>query len=255
MSLRSTDNFASIMRFVRFVTSCVGANAYDPNYRINRVTIFTVAIILIYIAFTILTVIKEANWMFTLQAISMAGSVVQGINKMVVGVSSHRKIYELNQLIIGIYEEYESNEDDRFSKALLNSCHKLRRALQLVGMSYLLGAMGMFLTPIIAWKATGNVYLIMHYHIPGIDVGTEIGAWITQVFHGGSVVIGAIGMYAGDMVIIVHLLQSYVFADILRLKVDNFNMLVATSDEGEGVQEARSQVLRDIIKWHQTYLM
>lgn len=255
MSLRSSEYFESIMRFVRFITSCVGANAYDPNYRINHVTVLPVFIIITYAIFTFLTVLKEANWMFSLQAISMAGSVVQGINKMAVGISSHREIYELNRSISQIYEEYESNDDIRFSEVLLKSCDRLKRVLQVVGMCYLFGCFGMFLTTLIAGKVTGNAYLFMHYHVPGIDVETETGHWITQVTHACSILMGGIGMYAGDMVIIVHLLQCYLFADILHLKVDNFNKLVEASDEGESAQREISKLLTDIAKWHQTYLM
>lgn len=256
MSSRPTEDFDSIMRFVRFITTCVGANAYDANYRINRITIATVMIIITYIVFTTLTVFKESNWMYTLEAISMAGSVVQGCNKMVIGVFSHRKVYELNQLIIRVYAEYESHDDPRFSQALLKSTRRLRRIIQVVGMSYLLGVLGMFLTPMIAWKKTGALYLIMHYHIPGIGVDTQLGAWITQAVHAGSCIVGAIGMYAGDMVIIVHLLQAYVFADVLRLKVDILNKCSDTVEaEDESAQNENSKILIDISRWHQTYLM
>lgn len=256
MSPRPTEDFGSIMRFVRFITSCVGANAYDANYRINRITIATVIIILFYILFTTLTVFKESNWMYTLEAISMAGSVVQGINKMVIGVFSHRKVYELNQLIIRIYEEYELHDDPRFAQALLKTSRKLRRVIHLVGMSYLLGIVGMLTLPMLAWKKTGEVYLIMHYHIPGIDVETPLGAWITQAVHAASCIVGATGMYAGDMVIIVHLLQAYVFADVLRLKVDILNKCSDTEEaEDESAQNENSKILIDISRWHQTYLM
>ncbi|KAM8707349.1 hypothetical protein ACLKA7_011438 [Drosophila subpalustris] len=253
MSSRPTENFAEIMRFVRFITSCVGVDVYDKNFRFNKITAVVVTFIFIYITCTIITMINENNWMFTVQAIVMGGSAIQGCNKLIVGISSPRKVYEVNHHVFEIYAEYEQQPDPRFAEALLQSCHRLRRALLIVGISYLVGVTGMVFTPLVATKLTGKLNLAMHFHLPGVDVNTEVGAWITQGAHVICLIIGGLGLYAGDLAIVVHLLQSFVFADVLRLKVDIFNRYVEDPEDNQS-ESYIVKVLVDIAQFHQIYL-
>ncbi|KAL7728183.1 hypothetical protein ACLKA6_005603 [Drosophila palustris] len=184
----------------------------------------------------------------------MSGSVIQGCNKLIVGVLNARKIYKLNRLVFAIYEEYELQPDHRFSEILLQSCHRLRRTLLWVGIGYLIGITGMVVTPLVATKLTGKVNFIMHFaHIPIVDEETKTGVWITQGVQIATLILGGVGLYAGDLVIVVHLLQSYVFADVLRLKIDMFNKYVE-DPEGEQLESHAVAMLIDIAKFHQIYL-
>nr|AYD60396.1 odorant receptor 83c2 [Drosophila mojavensis] len=254
MSTRASDNFNEIMRFVRFITSCVGFDVYDPNFHFSAVTITVVALISMYFIFTILTIAKEfhGNWMFMIQASAMSGSVVQACAKIYMGVSSVETVSKLYVQLNQNYTHFEKEEDARYSMALLRSCHKLRRFLVLVGISYMVGALGMIIVAVLASILTGKLYLIMHFHLPGIDVNTEWGAWATQALHCVCIILGGLGLYTGDMIIIVYLMQSFVYADILQLKVDHLNALSENQDSTEKQFEASAQLI-NIAKWHQTY--
>lgn len=254
MSSRPSENFNEIMRFVRFITRCVGVDAYDPNYRFNAITSSIVVLILMYFIFTISTIAKEfhGNWMFMIQACAMSGSVVQACAKMYMGLTSGRTVSQLYMQLLKIYADFEKEDDARYSQVLLRSCHKVRRFLIVVGISYVVGPFGMIFAALVASFVTGKLNLIMHFHLPGVDVNTEWGAWVTQGMHCTCVVLGGLGLYSGDMIIIVYLMQSFVYADVLQLKVDRLNTHSEKQDKVEIHQEA-SNLLIDIAKWHQTY--
>ncbi|XP_064553359.1 putative odorant receptor 83c [Drosophila montana] len=254
MSSRPSEIFRDIMRFVRLISGCIGVDAYDPSYRFNSITAVTTGFIVMYLTFTIVTVVKEfkENWMFLIQACAMSGSVMQGTNKLCVGVFSARTVSELYLQLEKIYADFEKEPDPRYQKVLLRNCNKLRRVLFLVGLSYVIGVCGMILTTVVASYITGQTYLSMHFHLPGIDVHTKLGGWLTLGVHSVCVVIGGLGMYAGDMVIIVYLLQSFVYADILKLKVDTLNTHVKLI-QNDKLHRQTSQMLVGIAKWHQIY--
>lgn len=241
------------MRFVRFLNRSVGVDIYDKNYRFNKITAVVVVAIFIYISCTLSTLIIKRDWMFTVQAVVMSGSVIQGCNKLVVGIINARNMYVLNTHVFEIYAEYEQHPDPRFTEFLLKTCHRVRRALLAVGISYFFGVSGMVITPIIVTKLTGELNLAMHFHLPGVDVDTEVGAWVTQGVHVSSVMIGGIGLYAGDLAIVVHLLQSFVFADVLRLKIDIFNEYVENAEDNQS-ESQEVKMLIDIVQFHQIYL-
>nr|AYD60447.1 odorant receptor 83c2 [Drosophila navojoa] len=254
MSTKPSEYFNEIMRFVRFITSCVGFDVYDPNFHFNAITITVVVLISMYFIFTISTIAKEfhGNWMFMIQASAMSGSVVQACAKIYMGVSSAPTVSKLYIQMQHNYTHFEKEEDERYSMVLMRSCQKLRRFLTVVGVSYVVGPLGMILAAVLGSIITGKLYLIMHFHLPGIDLNTEWGAWATQGLHGTCIILGGLGLYTGDMIIIVYLMQSFVYADILQLKVDRLNVLSNKQENAERHLEASAQLI-DIAKWHQTY--
>ncbi|XP_068152526.1 putative odorant receptor 83c [Drosophila tropicalis] len=254
-----SESFKGIMRFVRFIGKILGADIYVPNYRFNVITTIVTAIITIYISFTVFTVIEEMNWMFGLQACCMIGSAVQGVNKLYTGVSTSRQVYDLMQIITGIYEEYEIETDpeglelydDSYKDILWQSLHRTKRSLIATAISYILAMFGMVGTPLIAGFVTGNRYMIMHFRIPGVDPSGQIGYILTQSAHALCICCGAFGLYAGDICIIIYLLQSFIFADILRLKVRSLNLFV--EEQSEDKYKQATKMLTNIIEWQQKY--
>ncbi|KAH8388370.1 hypothetical protein KR093_005140 [Drosophila rubida] len=252
MSLKPSESFMDIMRFVCFINRCVGADIYQKNYRMNIFTVMSMFVILIYSGFTISTLISESNWIFSLRVMVMTGQLIQGTNKMFVIVTNTKALYELNQSVFVIYKKYEDHPDPRFATDLLTSCRRLNRALIVVGISYVVAISGMIILPLTFNMMTGDRQLIMQFHVPGIDVKTETGLWLTQMSHSFVLIVGAIGMFAGDMVIIVHLLQTYIFSDVLRLKIDGFNKFV--DKPGEQPDSEIQELLVDMIEFHQEYI-
>ncbi|KAH8303084.1 hypothetical protein KR044_011513, partial [Drosophila immigrans] len=250
MSLRPSESFTRIIGVVRFVAACLGIDTYNENYRVNKNTAMTVSAIIIYSGFTISTVIRERSWMFTLQALVLAAFVIQSVNKLYVGIRWSKKIYVMNHSVRMVYEEFEKHEDPRYSRDLMQNCKRLRRGLIIAGIMYAVGVAGMIILPIYVSLFTNEFLLILHFHIPFIDVTTKTGAWITQAVHAVSMTIAGLGLLAGDTTIIVHLMQPYIYVDILRLKIDAFNKFVEEPQSESEIQE----LLVDIMQFHQKYL-
>ncbi|XP_060651419.1 putative odorant receptor 83c [Drosophila nasuta] len=252
MSLRPSENFTGIIRVVRNLALMLGVDAYDPNYRINMKTAMTLGAIVTYSGFTITTVIRLRNWKFALQALVMAGFVLQSLNKFYVGVRHSRRIYQVYYSVVEIYVRFEKHPDPRYANNLHQNCRRLRTALIVASVMYAVGIVGMILLPIFVSLFTDKFILILHFHIPGIDVTTEMGAWITQAVHAVSMAIGGLGLLVGDSTMIVFLMQPFIFVDILRLKIEVFNQFVdipSTQSESE-IQ----RMLVDIMQFHQEYL-
>ncbi|XP_034102040.1 odorant receptor 67d-like [Drosophila albomicans] len=251
MSIRPSENFSRIIRVVRNVAVCLGMDTYDPNYRVNKKTAMTLSAIIIYSGFTITTVIRLKNWKFALQALVLAGFVIQSLNKFYVGVRHSQKIYQIYHSVIKIYKEFENYPDPRYASDLHQSCRRLRTALIVASIMYAVGVVGMIMLPIFVSLFTDK-FTFMHFHIPGIDVTTEMGAWITQAVHAVSMAIAGLGLLAGDSTIIVFLMQPFVFVDILRLKIYVFNQFVDIP--GTRSESEIQRMLVDIMKFHQEYL-
>ncbi|KAH8396823.1 hypothetical protein KR215_004772 [Drosophila sulfurigaster] len=252
MSTRPSENFSRIIRVVRNVAVCLGVDTYDPNYRVNKNTAMTLSAIIIYSGFTITTVIRLKNLKFALQALVLAGFVIQSLNKFYVGVRHSQKIYQIYHSVIEIYKEFEKYPDPRYASDLHQNCRRLRTALIVASIMYAVGVVGMILLPIFVSLFTDKFILILHFHIPGIDVTTETGAWITQAVHAVSMAIAGLGLLAGDSTIIVFLMQPFVFVDILRLKIEVFNQFVEIPETQS--ESDIQRMLVDIMQFHQEYL-
>ncbi|XP_034114190.1 odorant receptor 67d-like [Drosophila albomicans] len=247
-----SESFLKIMRFVRFVKRCLGVDVYVKFYRMNILTAMCITACLIYGGFTLNTAIIERHSKFAFQALVMTGLWMQGINKLFVVIYNAHNLYELNQSALKVYLDFENHSDPRFATNLQESCDRLRRALIIVFTSYCVAVSGMIILPLTVNMFTGERHLIMQFYVPGIDHTTQWGFWITQGFHVFVLIVGGLGMFAGDLVILVHLLQSYIFRDVLRLKIDIFNTFV--DEPGKQSDSDIQKGLVDMMQFHQLYL-
>ncbi|XP_062123405.1 odorant receptor 67d-like [Drosophila sulfurigaster albostrigata] len=247
-----SESFLQIMRFVRFVKRCLGVDVYDKDYHINIFTAMCVLACFMYGGFTLNTAILERHSIFAFQSLVMSGLLVQGVNKLFVLVYNARDLYELNQSVLKIYLDYENHSDPRFAKNLQENCDRLRRALIVVFISYYIAIGGMIILPLTVNMFTGDNHLIMQFYVPGIDHTTQSGFWLLQVIHVFVLNVGGAGMFAGDLVILVHLIQAYIFRDILRLKIDIFNTFV--EEPGKQSDSDIQKGLVDMMQFHQLYL-
>ncbi|XP_060649086.1 putative odorant receptor 83c [Drosophila nasuta] len=218
----------------------------------NILTAMCITACLIYGGFTLNTAIIERHSKFAFQALVMTGLWMQGINKLFVVIYNARDLYKLNQSALKVYLDFENHSDPRFATYLQENCDRLRRALIIVFTSYCVAVSGMIILPLTVNMFTGDRHLIMQFYVPGIDHTTQWGFWITQGFHVFVLIVGGLGMFGGDLVILVHLLQSYIFRDVLRLKIDIFNTFV--DEPGKQSDSDIQKGLVDMMQFHQLYL-
>ncbi|XP_037943824.1 odorant receptor 67d-like [Teleopsis dalmanni] len=245
-----SEYLAKLIRTQRICATFVGADFADPNYRINWVTAIIVVTIFSYFFLNILTVIKLNSWLFLLEAFCMSGSAITGASKLIIGMIYRKQLAKMNKLIENIYKEYEK-KGEKYYAALHESCEQIRKFFIIVGLSFVLPCGIIVVVPFILQSIHGRRFLIMHFHIPGIDVETDFGYYLTNFSHCLCMYVGAFGLYAGDMIMILFLSQPFLYVDILKLKIFEFNEKVGDAKVMSSMSSNLS--LNDIVLWNQFY--
>ncbi|XP_049314524.1 odorant receptor 67d isoform X2 [Bactrocera dorsalis] len=220
--VRPTESFGKIIKFFHLISSLVGADVADENYRVNIITITLIICIVAYFIFTGTTVasVFSENWTYLLEASCMVGSVLQGITKLISAFAFAKEILGIRIELENLYREYEVKGDD-YAEALNKSCERV-------------------------WQVIKMVFL-MHFMIPGIDVDTQVGYLMTLTLHTMCFLFGAFGLFAGDLFFLLFLGQPMLFLDLLVLKVKSLNEAAAENSSNA------ERLLIEIIEWHQYY--
>lgn len=246
--VRPSESFAKIIKFFHLISSLVGADVSDENYRVNIVTIILIFCIVIYFIFTGTTVasVFSENWTYLLEASCMVGSVLQGITKLISAFAFAKEICGTRMELENLYREYEAKGDD-YSEVLNKSCERVWQVIKMVGQMYLIAGAGIILITVVLIFASTEKVFLMHFLIPGIDVHTQAGYLITLAVHTVCFLFGAFGLFAGDLFFLLFLGQPMLFLDLLALKVKSLNEAAAQKSK------TAKRLLIDIIEWHQYY--
>ncbi|KAM7348612.1 odorant receptor 67d-like isoform 1-T1 [Cochliomyia hominivorax] len=248
-----SENFELLTRFIRLPAFICGLDLLNPNYKMtwNTYSLFTlVASYFVFVFLTIATTYKD-DWTIILRATVTLGSGFQGVSKIFSFVTKQKLIVELFELLNGIYRNYEQM-GDKYTKALKHSMEKAEQGLVLFTIFYIVGIMGMISLPFISYAFTGSRFLVIEFLVPGLDVNTEFGYLVTLIFQSILVVCTAFGLYAGDLVSFVYLIQGYMFSNIFRAKIDYVNEMVV--DPKNNAKPNVTKALKEIAEWHQIYL-
>ncbi|CAD7003758.1 unnamed protein product [Ceratitis capitata] len=237
-----------MIKIVRFISSLVGADVADENYRINIVTVLVILCIIIYFIFTGTTVasVFAENWKYLLEASCMVGSVLQGITKLISGVGCTKMISSICKELENLYQHYET-KGEAYCKVLNEGCERVWYSIKMVGHIYAAAIYGILLLTGFLILTTNEKVYVMHFFIPGVDVETTYGYLFTLAVHTVVFLAGAFGLFAGDLFFLIFLGQTQLFRDILVLKVKALNEAAA-----ENAKNTES-LLIDIIEWHQYY--
>ncbi|XP_039957291.1 odorant receptor 67d-like [Bactrocera neohumeralis] len=243
-----TASFAKLIKTVRFISSLVGADVSTENYQVNIITIIVIVCIIIYFIFTATTVasVFSENWTYLLEASCMVGSVLQGITKLISGISKTNQVSGMRLELEELYRVYES-KGESYCKVMNACCDRVWQVIKMVGLIYGAAIVGnLLLTSFMVFFANQKVY-IMHFFIPGVDVETSFGYLLTTALHSLCFLAGAFGLFGGDLFFLIYLGQPELFRDILILKVHELNEAAAQKDN------KTESLLISIIEWHQYY--
>nr|QKN21377.1 odorant receptor [Bactrocera dorsalis] len=246
--LRPTESFGKIIKFFHLISSLVGADVADENYRVNIITITLIICIVAYFIFTGTTVasVFSENWTYLLEASCMVGSVLQGITKLISAFAFAKEICGIRIELENLYREYEVKGDD-YAEALNKSCERVWQVIKMVGQVYFVAGGGIILITIVLIFASNEKVFLMHFMIPGIDVDTQVGYLMTLTLHTMCFLFGAFGLFAGDLFFLIFLGQPMLFLDLLVLKVKSLNEAAAENSSNA------ERLLIEIIEWHQYY--
>ncbi|XP_050336224.1 odorant receptor 67d-like isoform X1 [Bactrocera neohumeralis] len=246
--VRPTESFGKIIKFFHLISSLVGADVADENYRVNIITITLIICIVAYFIFTGTTVasVFSENWTYLLEASCMVGSVLQGITKLISAFAFAKEICGIRIELENLYREYEVKGDD-YAEALNKSCERVWQVIKMVGQVYFVAGGGIILITVVLIFASNEKVFLMHFMIPGIDVDTQVGYLMTLTLHTMCFLFGAFGLFAGDLFFLLFLGQPMLFLDLLVLKVKSLNEAAAENSS------TAERLLIEIIEWHQYY--
>uniref|UniRef100_A0A5H2XAB2 Odorant receptor n=1 Tax=Zeugodacus cucurbitae TaxID=28588 RepID=A0A5H2XAB2_ZEUCU len=247
--VRPTDSFAKLIKMVRLISSLVGADVSDVNYRVNIITVILILCIVIYFIFTATTVasVFSEDWTVLLEASCMMGSVLQGCTKLISGISRTKDVSGMRLELESLYRTYES-KGQSYCKVLNESCDRVRKVIKMVGYIYASNIAGIILLTTVLMLTSDRKIYIMQFFIPGVDADTSFGYLLTTSVHMVVFLAGSFGLFAGDLFFLIYLGQPELLRDILILKVEELNEAVAQKDDNI------ESLLINIIEWHQYYM-
>nr|QKN21491.1 odorant receptor [Zeugodacus tau] len=247
--VRPTDSFAKLIKMVRLISSLVGADVSDVNYRVNIITVILILCIVIYFIFTATTVasVFSEDWTVLLEASCMLGSGLQGCTKLISGIFRTKDVSAMRLELEEIYRTYES-KGQSYCKVLNESCDRVRQVIKMVGHIYASNTAGIILLTTVLMLTSDRKIYIMQFFIPGIDADTNFGYLLTTAVHMVVFLAGSFGLFGGDLFFLIYLGQPELFRDILILKVEELNVAAAQKDDNT------ESLLINIIEWHQYYM-
>ncbi|TDG49935.1 hypothetical protein AWZ03_003711 [Drosophila navojoa] len=200
------------------------------------------------------------SWMDGIKSFIMLGGLVSGSAKLLTTLLRHAPIRDLFYFIIQICEEYEQRGVD-FIHALNFGIDRVYKIKRIIYVGYSITFLIMLLTPLVLLLCKGIRITVMPYQIPGLSIDSNIGYWLTYLQHTVPEVVGGIGFYLGDMLVLLALIQIRTYADIFQLKATALNDALERKEQSRYVcsvgqyEDFNIQaLLMDLIDWHQLFV-
>ncbi|KAM7349109.1 odorant receptor 67d-like [Cochliomyia hominivorax] len=247
-----SQNFEILIRILRFCASICGIDLLKENYQMNWVTYFIFFFLSVYYACMMWTIVVnyKDDWTIFLRATVTIGSSLQGVSKIYNYIKEKHVILNFYKLLINIYKDYESR-GDKYRKALFASTEKTKNSLVSLMVIYIIGVLGMVALPMISYILTGNRSQVMEFQIPGLDLQTDFGYFGTFIIQTILVVSAGFGLYSGDLMAMMYLLQAFMFSYIFAAKIEYINDMVVDPENNK--KASVTKAVKDVVKWHQMY--
>ncbi|KAM7347104.1 odorant receptor 67d-like [Cochliomyia hominivorax] len=247
-----SEIFEALIRHLRFCASICGIDLLKENYQMNWVTYFIFVCLSVYYACVIWTIIVnfKEDWTIFLRATVTVGSSLQGVAKLFNYIKEKDVVKDFYKLLIKIYKDYE-RRGNKYRKVLFTSTQKTKNSLITLMVIYVTGILGMIILPMVSYMLTGNRSQVMEFQIPGLDLQTDFGYFGTYVIQSILVVAAGFGLYCGDLMAMMYLLQAFMFSYVFAAKVEYINDMVVDPENNK--KTSVTKAVKDIVDWHQQY--
>ncbi|XP_061399330.1 odorant receptor 67d-like [Musca vetustissima] len=260
MVKKHSERFEQIVRVTRFCADICGADVFDENYRVNIRTIFVISIIgssFIFLGYTMVVgYIKEGDWTIIVQVISLGGgTLLQGLCTFVIYITNQKQYRFLLNECYDLYKKYEQMDSD-YRVYLNKGVRLLTNFMKLCAFINLMLVLGMSSFTFL-YNLIFNVQeTIVYAFVPGLDIETTSGFWITSGMQVMFIAVGGFGLYSGDMAVLTPISQIPTFRGILQCKFREINDLLNDDYETERERTLKTMAaLRGILQFHQKYLI
>ncbi|XP_061391929.1 odorant receptor 67d-like [Musca vetustissima] len=260
MVKKHSERFEQIVRVTRFCADICGADVFDENYHVNIRTIFVISIIgssFIFLGYTMVVgYIKEGDWTIIVQVISLGGgTLLQGLCTFVIYITNQKQYRFLLSECYDLYKKYEQMDSD-YRVYLNKGLQLLANFMKLCAFINLMLVLGMSSFTFL-YNLIFNVQeTIVYAFVPGLDIETTSGFWITSGMQVMFIAVGGFGLYSGDMAVLTPISQIPTFRGILQCKFREINDLLNDDYETERERTLKTlAALRGILQFHQKYLI
>lgn len=162
----------------------------------------------------------------------------------------HRRNFIIPMIddLSGIYVEYQQKRS-KYQQVLRYRSDLTTKMLKITSLLYIFTVSMVVCYPLVHWLRYREKIFIMQFLLPGIDDTTDLGYTIHIFSHICCMSLGGFGNFAGDMVMFLLIIHIPLLKDILELKFDDLNEIIAETHN----PLKTLPLLQDIIAWHQRY--
>lgn len=247
-----SENFLESTNLLRRLCRNSGVDLYDINHKMNWRTNFLLYSGVTYFILIFYTIFNNADedWTVILSCAATLGSGIQGQFKLIDLLFKKKEMAKTYQLIIDLYKENEKLGNG-YRKALEDVANKTGLILYPMIVLYAAGCIGMLFLPYSSYLLTGNHELIIQFHIPGLDINTNVGYFSTMAIQTILLIYYANSLYCGDASAMMFLMQVKLFSNVFEAKIECINTMIENPEDSKKPEV--SEALNDLIKWHQLY--
>ncbi|XP_065361865.1 odorant receptor 67d-like [Calliphora vicina] len=251
MAKNCYDRFKKITKTARLMGSFCGGDVIKPNYKMNLLTWLVIFAINAYFGCTIYTIymgmVVDGDWKVLLQALSLAGSAVQGYSKLTLCIYRRLVMISMDQQLNNIYKEYQNDKD--YIKILRYRTDLATKILKTVMAVYIVLVSIIIMYPLIYGLVYNQKMFVMQFLLPGIDPYTQFGYILHNVVHICLMMLGGFGNFASDMYTCIFIINIPLFKDILKIKFEKLNQVALNCRDTKKTMP----LLMEIVEWHQKY--
>ncbi|KAH8243638.1 hypothetical protein KR032_009041 [Drosophila birchii] len=262
VAVNPSNRFRELTKDINSLTNFLGVDVMAPSLQFNYRTWTTIFAIVSYTAFAVFSAVNNGGDLVeSLKASSMLGGLVHGLGKFLTCLLKQQGMRNLTLFTRSIYEEYEKR-GILYRTALNTNIDKLLGFMGFIRNGYFITFFIMTFLPLARLMYDGTRVTAMQYVIPGLPLESNFGYTVTYFVQLISMVVTAVGFYAGDLFVFLGLTQILTFADLMQLKVDELNDSLEDKAKSRAAlpvgfqiagEEERHFLLLEIIKWHQLF--
>nr|AYD60363.1 odorant receptor 83c1 [Drosophila mojavensis]AYD60367.1 odorant receptor 83c1 [Drosophila mojavensis]AYD60370.1 odorant receptor 83c1 [Drosophila mojavensis] len=260
--MKPSQRMHGLVQHINAVAQQLGLDMLTVKKEYIFRTWVTISAPLTYAVFGVYWGFLEArrHWLEGIKSSIMLGGLVSGSAKLLTILLRHTPIRDLLHFIIKICEDYEQRGVD-FIHALNFGIDRVYKIQRIIFVGYSITFLIMLLMPLVLLFYKGIRITVMPYEIPGLSIDSNIGYGLTYLQHTIPEVVGGIGFYLGDMLVLLALNQIQTFADIFQLKATALNDALERKEQsryvcsvGEYKDFNIQALLMDLINWHQLFV-
>ncbi|XP_030556955.1 putative odorant receptor 83c [Drosophila novamexicana] len=260
--MRPSVRIHELVVHINYCAKQLGLDLLAPKLRFVFRTWITMFAPVSYLIFGVYWTFRETqqHWMDGLRASIMLGGLINGSIELLTLIQNHLLMRKMLNYTIEIFADYESRGAD-YCAALNFGVDRILKIRRIIRIGYVVSFLVMLAVPLLFLVYNGTRVTVIQYEIPGLSLENNFGYTLTYLQQMIVSVVGGIGFYMGDLLVLLALVQILTFAHILQIKANVLNDALNHKEQsrieaqvGGYADNGIQSLLLDLIKWHQLFI-